>query len=90
MPTLYLNNSGDKWVEVDENGNRDMRFILVMPDGTRKIRKADYYESFGNFYSIEFRIGRIKYGGLPETFADEETGLPIVSSYVERGKRGYK
>ena len=40
---LYLNNGGSRWV------TPDMRFVLVLPDGTRKVRLAEYYESFGNF-----------------------------------------
>lgn len=67
---LYLNNSGDKWV------TQDMRFVLVMPDGTRKVRLAEYYYSFGNFAGIAYKFkGKIHFG-LPKSFDGYETPNP--------------
>jgi len=57
---LYLNNSGSRWVD------RDMRFVLVLPDGTRKVRLADCYESFGNFAATLYRYKGRRYSGLPK------------------------
>lgn len=55
---LYLNNSGSRWI------TGDMRFVLVMPDGTRRVRKADCYESFGNFAATCYRIKGKRFRGL--------------------------
>ncbi len=72
----YLNNDGSRWV------TRDMKFVLVLPDGTRKERKADYYFSFGNFAGIAYRIKGVRFVGLPkspsgsDTWLDSELGQP--------------
>jgi len=55
---LYLNNSGSRWV------TRDMRFVLVLPDGTRRVRLADCYESFGNWVARLYRYRGKRYSGL--------------------------
>ena len=39
--TLYLNNSGHRWIVVGK-----MNFLLLLPNGKIKRRKADYYEAF--------------------------------------------
>ena len=59
--TLYLNNDGSRWIETDK---AEMRFVLVLPDGTRKVRQADYYESFGNFAATRYRYQGKRYSGL--------------------------
>ena len=78
---LYLNNDGSRWVD------QDMRFVLVMPDGTRKVRLAEYYYSLGNFAGIAYRLQGKLFHGMPkasdgsETRLDSETGdasLPHV------------
>ena len=63
--TLYLNNSGSRWIEVTgRDCKRHMPIILVLPDGTRKPRQADYYEAFGNFAVINFRYCGRRYTGV--------------------------
>ena len=47
-PMYYLNNSGSRWV------TDDMRFVLVLPDGTRTVRKARYCYSLGNFGCLAY------------------------------------
>jgi len=64
---LYLNNDGSRWV------TQDMRFILVLPDGTRKVRLADWYESFGNFGSIAYRYRGKRFRALPKACDGSET-----------------
>jgi hypothetical protein len=64
---LYLNNDGSRWV------TRDMRFVLVMPDGTRRVRLADYFYSFGNFSGIAYRVAGKRYTGLPKAHDGGET-----------------
>ena len=64
---LYLNNAGHRWV------CRDMRFVLVLPDGTRTVRLAHCYESFGNFAAIVYRYQGKTYRGLPKSNEGYET-----------------
>ena len=70
--TLYLNNDGSRWIET---GKRAMAFVLVLPDGTRKTRKADWFESFGNFADIAYRYQGKRYRGLPKSESGHETRL---------------
>lgn len=76
MQTLYLNNYGDKWIIEPRKVHH--RFVLVLPDGTRKIRQADYFYAFGNFAGWSFRYKGKRTSGLPDSFADEQTGLPVI------------
>jgi hypothetical protein len=79
--TLYLNNDGSRWIETDKG---EMDFVLVLPDGRRVRRKADWFESFGNFAAIAYRYQGKRYRGLPksesgcETRLDEESQLPHI------------
>jgi hypothetical protein len=81
MATLYLNNDGSRWVDNSPNA---MDFVLVLPDGTRKQRKARYYESFGNFAVIAYTYKGKLYKGMPkasngsETWLDNEPRIPHV------------
>ena len=73
MLTLYLNNSGDKWITGwFKKGKliRDNAFIMVFPDGTCKRRKYNYNYSFGNFYGIHFRYRGKDYNYLPWEWDD--------------------
>ncbi len=70
---LYLNNNGSRWV------THDMRFILVLPTGARKVRLADCYESFGNFAAILYRYRGKRYSGLPKSESGYETRLESES-----------
>jgi len=67
MYTRYLNNDGTRWIVLNERSRRAMPFILILPDGTRKKRKADYYEQFGNFAVTCYRYCGERFAG----FADE-------------------
>ena len=67
---LYLNNDGSRWV------TQDMRFVLVLPDGSRKVRIAEYFFSFGNFGGIAFRYKGKTFNGLPKAHDDSETRDP--------------
>ena len=69
---LYLNQDGSRWI------TNDMQFVLVLPDGTRKVRKADYIYSFGNFAGYAYRYKGKREAGLPQSFSDEKTGLPVI------------
>jgi phage-related protein len=50
-----------------------MELVLVLPDGTRKVRKADWFESFGNFAAISFRYQGKRYRGLPKSESGFDT-----------------
>lgn len=82
---LYLNNDGSRWV------TQDMRFVLVMPDGSRVIRIADYFASFGNFGAIGYRVKGKRFEGLPkshdgfETRTDNATGEQLLPHIFHKG-----
>lgn len=69
---LYLNNNGSRWV------NQDMRFVLVLPDGTRILRLADHYESFGNFAVIAYRYKGKRLSGCPKAHDGSELRDPLA------------
>lgn len=70
---LYLNNDGSRFV------TRDMRFVLVMPDGTRTVRLADHYESFGNFAATAYRIKGKRYRGLAKAHDGSDLRDPAAT-----------
>lgn len=70
---LYLNNSGHRWLDTDRNV---MKFVLVLPDGTKKVRKADYYEAFGNFAVIGYRYKGKRYKAFPKSHDGMEVPDP--------------
>ena len=78
--TLYLNNSGSKWIIQDS-----MKFYeLEVRNGIwyYKLRTADYYESFGNFALVCYR----KNGRRKREFFDDfykYKNLPIVIPSTE-------
>jgi hypothetical protein len=82
IDTLYLNRDGSKWVTgrmlVGAGRESDMRFVLVTPDGARKLRKADYYESFGNFACVAYRYKGKRYRKLPAAHDGHSTRDPDI------------
>lgn len=77
MDCIYLNKSASKWK------TENMDFMLFINSKPFKQRKADCYESFGNFALHCFRFNGKHYRGFPrdcETF----NGLPIID--LERCK----
>jgi hypothetical protein len=66
--TLYLNNDGSRWIDT-----QDMTFVLVLPSGARKVRKADWFESFGNFGAIAYRYCGKRYKALPKSASGCDT-----------------
>jgi len=47
MKTLYLNNSGYRWINVDSKGKHDK--IKTLIGGIEKDRSVKYWEALGNF-----------------------------------------
>jgi hypothetical protein len=70
--TLYMNNSGSRWIETNKQGNR---IVVVHPDGTRHIQQAVYYESFGNFAVTAYRYKGKIYRAFPKSASGHETRL---------------
>jgi len=70
--TLYLNNSGSRWVDTDRGA---MAFVLVLPDGTRKPMTARWFESFGNFAAIVYRYNGKQYKAFGKSESGCETRL---------------
>lgn len=80
MKTLSLNNNGDKWIEINSQGKRQMEFVLVYPDGTQKLRRADYYFAFWNFWGLSFRVKNQRINALAENYKLDFSGR--VNLYV--------
>jgi hypothetical protein len=84
MHTLYLNKRGDRYVIVDQRYRRTpMDFYLIKPNGKQELRRADFFESFGNFAAVHFRISGIRYSGLFEDF-ERINGYPVLRTYSTR------
>lgn len=86
MIALYLNNSGSKWIIPGS-----MRFFSLESSGkdagklTMVKRTADYFESFGNFASVSYRVrGKRKNDFFNDfyRFYDEKSRqwLPIINN----------
>ena len=79
MKTLYLNNSGSRWINIDKQA---MQVLLIhKAENYKKVRQVEFFEGFGNFASCTLKYKGKRISVLPNTFADEETGLPVC--YVD-------
>lgn len=78
---LYLNNNGSRWItlKAGRGSKRDMAFVIVMPDGSKRIRQADYYESFGNLAATCYRIAGKRYSGLAKAHDGSDMRDPGVT-----------
>lgn len=61
MKTYYLNNTGHRWVNIDESGRREQRAFKTKSGKTVQ-RRVIFYEAFGNFAvaCISYKGKRIK------------------------------
>lgn len=48
MTILYLNNTGHRWILLDDFGKRE-KITLETKSGKQITRSVNYWESFGNF-----------------------------------------
>jgi hypothetical protein len=55
-----------------------MSFVLVQADGSRKLRKADYYEAFGNFAVTGYRYRGKRYAALAKAHDGSELRDPAA------------
>lgn len=80
--TLYLNNHGSRWIHTDKES---MKCILIhRAENYRKVRKIEYFESFGNFASVNLKYKGKRISILPED-RDEETGyMTCFVDYKEK------
>ncbi len=46
---LYLNNSGHRWINVDDKGNRDRVAVRNPQTGEVRRRAVKFWEAIGNF-----------------------------------------
>lgn len=68
--TVYLNNSGSRWKSLHP---KDMEFVLMLPSGTKRLKKAVCFEAFGNFAVVVYRVNGKTYAGLPKAADGSET-----------------
>jgi hypothetical protein len=77
--TYYLNQRGTKWVHRTDDKNTSTIRLICKKDHYDKIRKIEYYESFGNFAAIVLKYKGKRISVLPE--GDQKTGELIA--YVD-------
>ena len=73
----YINSSGSKWVV---RPNEPFRLEVYNNHGKlidSKLRKSDYYESFGNFVSYNFRYKGKRYSRLPNDFTNDQEEVVV-------------
>ena len=80
MRTYYLNNSGSRWVVMDNNGQKE-RINVQLPDGSYTTRTAIEYRSFGNFGSVVISFKGKKLNCLMEELDNGKSGV-IVSKWI--------
>ena len=74
MRTLYLNNSGHRWINL-ENGKREKIIVYFM--GKFQHRSVDYWEAIGNF-----AVPVVKIRGERKRLCDyERVGVECWTTY---------
>lgn len=59
--------------------------VLVIDRNKRiGIRAVKYTSTLGNFGVVHFRVNGVHYSAIPESFRDDETGLPVVDLHYAR------
>jgi hypothetical protein len=67
--TFYLNNNGSRWVNYT-NGKKDV-LTFKTKSGKEVKRTALYYESFGNFGTVQISYKRKKINVFPDTILED-------------------
>lgn len=68
--TLYLNNSGSRWVTFGDDGRR-VQMTLKTASGKEITRRVIYFESFGNFGSAVISYKGRKISVLADTTLED-------------------
>jgi hypothetical protein len=80
MRTLYMNNSGHRWVHLPKE-----RVQVVFVDGHEETRTILFYESFGNFVSCFISIKGKRRGYLVQ--GDGKIHLESSVTYFHTAKQ---
>lgn len=67
---FYLNNSGSRWVVLDETGRRES-ITLKTKSGKEVVRRVIFYESFGNFGSATISYKGKKISVLTDSILED-------------------
>lgn len=67
--TFYCNNSGSRWVHLI-NGKRDT-VTLKTKSGKEIVRTANFYESFGNFATVNIFYKGKRINVFPDTLLED-------------------
>lgn len=79
---LYLNNSGHRWVNVDDKGNRDKLTVHFPETGVTKRLAVKYWEAIGNFAVPYVRV----HGVVTQCMSSaKRDGQWVVNNTVNRG-----
>ena len=82
--TLYLNNSGHRWVHVDDKGNRDKLSVWFPESNTVKRLAVKYWEAIGNF-AVPYVRQREKTIQLMPSIKKEGIWVPNTKENREQG-----
>lgn len=67
--TYYLNNSGSRWIVLN-NGVRE-KITLKTKGGRDIVRTVNYYESFGNFATVNISYKGKRINVFPDSLLDD-------------------
>lgn len=70
MKTLYLNNTGHRWIVIDRNGKHERREFETV-SGQKIVRSVNYYEAFGNFVTCNINYKGKRINVFPDTKLDD-------------------
>jgi len=71
MKTYYLNNSGSRWINKENNIIR----LISLKDNYNKLRKVEFYSSFGNFAAANLKYKNKRYSLLCQT--TDKNNIPV-------------
>lgn len=66
----YLNNTGSKWVILDETGRREKR-TFETKSGAKVVRRVNFYSSFGNFATCNISYKGRRINVFADTLLDD-------------------
>ena len=75
--TYYLNGTGSRWIHLN-NGKRSRVYFYAENSTKILSRSVNFYESFGNFASVNFQFNRKKVSAL-EYFTQDGVKYLLLS-----------